>query len=69
MNGKVAALNRFVFRATDKCLPFFKTQKKVVEWTDECRKAFKELNTYLASPLLLNRLSLVKNSPFTWPYP
>ena len=69
MNGKVATLNRFVFRATDKCLPFFKTQKKVVEWTDECRKAFKELNTYLASPLLLNRLSLVKNSPFTWPYP
>ena len=54
LNGKVAALNRFVFRATDKCLPFFKTQKKVVEWTDECRKAFKELNTYLASPLLLN---------------
>ena len=23
LNGKVAALNRFVLRATDKCLPFF----------------------------------------------
>ena len=25
LNGKVAALNRFVSRATDKCLPFFRT--------------------------------------------
>ena len=28
LNGKVAALNRFVSRATDKCLPFFRTLKK-----------------------------------------
>ena len=35
-NGKVAALNRFVLRATDKCLPFFRTLKKSFEWTDEC---------------------------------
>ena len=28
LNGKVAALNRFVSRATDKCLPFFHTLKK-----------------------------------------
>ena len=26
--GRVAALNRFVSKATDKCLPFFKTLKK-----------------------------------------
>ena len=26
--GKVAALNRFVFRATNKCMPFFKVLKK-----------------------------------------
>ena len=25
--GRIAALNRFVSRATDKCLPFFKTLK------------------------------------------
>ena len=36
LNGKVAALNRFVSRATDKCLPFFRTLKKSFEWTDEC---------------------------------
>ena len=28
LNGRVMALNRFVLRATDKYLPFFKTLKK-----------------------------------------
>ena len=36
LNGKVAALNRFVSKATDKCLPFFRMLKKSFEWTDEC---------------------------------
>ena len=36
LNGKVAALNGFVSRAIDKCLPFFRTLKKSFEWTDEC---------------------------------
>ena len=35
-NGKVAAINRFVSRATDKCLPFFKILRKAFEWIDEC---------------------------------
>ena len=43
LNGKVAALNRFVSRATDKCLPFFHTLKKSFEWTVECQQAFKDL--------------------------
>ena len=37
LNGKVATLNRFVLRATDKCLPFFRTLKKSFEWTAECQ--------------------------------
>ena len=36
LNSRVAALNRFVSRETDKCFPFFKTLKKAFEWTDEC---------------------------------
>ena len=36
LTGRVAALNRFVSKATNKCLPFFKVLKKVFEWTDEC---------------------------------
>uniref|UniRef100_A0A2N9GFI3 RNA-directed DNA polymerase n=1 Tax=Fagus sylvatica TaxID=28930 RepID=A0A2N9GFI3_FAGSY len=35
LTGRVAALNRFVSRATDKCLPFFKTLRKAFIWTDE----------------------------------
>ena len=31
LNGKVVALNRFVLRAMDKCLPFFRTLKKSFE--------------------------------------
>ena len=30
LNGKVAVLNRFVLRATDKCLPFFPHTKEVL---------------------------------------
>ena len=53
LNGKVAALNRFVSRATDKCLPFFRTLKRSFEWTVECQQAFEDLKTYLSSlPLL-----------------
>ena len=51
--GRVAALNRFVSKATDKCLPFFKVLKKAFEWTDECQKAFQDLKVYLTmAPLL-----------------
>ena len=36
LNGKIAALNRFVSRATDRCLPFFCTLRKSFKWMDEC---------------------------------
>ena len=54
LNGKIAALNRFVSKATDKCLPFFCTLRKSFEWTDECQKAFEDLKKYLLSPPLLS---------------
>ena len=54
LNDKVAALNRFVSRATDKCLPFFRTLKKSFKWTAECQQAFEELKAYLSSPPLLS---------------
>ena len=52
--GRVAALNRFVSKATDKCLPFFKTLKKAFAWTEECKIAFHELKHYLSNPPLLS---------------
>ena len=54
LNGKIAALNRFVLRATDRCLPFFRTLKRSFEWTAECQTAFDNLKTYLSSPPLLS---------------
>ena len=54
LNGKIAALNRFVSKATDKCLPFFRTLRKLFEWTDECQVAFEDLKKYLSSPPLLS---------------
>uniref|UniRef100_A0A2N9GJM9 Reverse transcriptase domain-containing protein n=1 Tax=Fagus sylvatica TaxID=28930 RepID=A0A2N9GJM9_FAGSY len=54
LTRKVAALNRFMSRSTDKCLPFFKTLKKAFEWTDKCQQAFEELKRYLTKPPLLS---------------
>ena len=36
LTRQVATLNRFFWKATDKCLPFFKVLKKMFKWTDEC---------------------------------
>ena len=36
LNGKIVALNRFVLRATNKCLPFFRILKRPFKWIDEC---------------------------------
>ena len=54
LTGRIAALNRFVSKATDKCLPFFKVLKKAFEWTDKCQRAFQDLKTYLVTPPLLS---------------
>ena len=54
LNGKIAALNRFISKAMDKCLPFFHTLRKSFEWTNECQKAFEDLKKYLSSPPLLS---------------
>ena len=54
LTRRVAALNRFISKATDKCLPFFKTLKKVFAWTEKCETAFQELKHYLSNPPLLS---------------
>ena len=53
MTGKVVALNRFVSRAIDKCMPFFKVLKKVFQWTDKCEEVVAKLKEYLMKPPLL----------------
>ena len=52
--GRVAALNKFISKATSKCLPFFKTLKQTFQWKDECEATFQNIKEYLAKPPLLN---------------
>lgn len=49
LTGKVATLNRFVSKVTNKCLPFFKVLKKVFKfgWTPDYEEAFVQLKEYL----------------------
>ena len=54
LTRRIATLNRFVSRAIDKCLPFFKTLKQDFHWTDKCEAAFQALKDYLSKPPLLS---------------
>ncbi|KAM1681035.1 hypothetical protein ACFX2K_038642 [Malus domestica] len=58
LTGKVAALTRFISKATDRCAHFFKSlqrSKKYITWTDECAEAFKNLKDYMSKALLLSK--------------
>jgi hypothetical protein len=55
LTGRIAALNRFISRSTDKCLPFFKILRKAFMWSEECEGAFWKLKEYLTNPPLLSR--------------
>ncbi|XP_020421233.1 uncharacterized protein LOC109949580 [Prunus persica] len=56
LTGRVAALTRFISKATDRCAPFFKAlkgTKRNITWTAECDTAFSELKEYMGrAPLL-----------------
>ena len=54
LTGKFTALNRFVSRATNKCMPFFKVLKKAFQWTEKCEEAIAKLKEYLTKPPLLS---------------
>ncbi|KAM2886241.1 hypothetical protein COP2_013329 [Malus domestica] len=57
LTGKVAALTRFISKATDICAPFFKAlkgTKKYITWIDECAEAFKNLKDYMNKAHLLS---------------
>ena len=60
LTGRVAALNRFISKSSDKCQPFFKALKKgkTFEWTAECDEAFRSLKAYLAQPHTLSKPTL-----------
>ena len=53
LTGRIAALSRFVSRASDKCQPFFQVLKIAFQWDAKCEEAFTTLKTYLSSPPIL----------------
>ena len=53
LTGRIAALSRFVSKASDKCQPFFQVLKKAFQWDTNCEEAFSALKTYLSSPPIL----------------
>ena len=53
LTWRIAALSRFVSRASDRCRPFFQVLKKAFQWHTCCQEAFTTLKTYLSSPPIL----------------
>ncbi|KAG7595380.1 Ribonuclease H-like superfamily [Arabidopsis thaliana x Arabidopsis arenosa] len=59
LTGRVAALNRFISKSTDKCLPFYNLLRKASKnfvWDENCERAFGELKDYLSKPPVLAKL-------------
>ena len=53
LTWRIAALSRFVSRASDRCRPFFQVLKKAFQWDAHCQEVFTALKTYLSSPPIL----------------
>lgn len=57
LTKRLATLNCFVFRATNRCLPFFQILRKAskFKWILDYEKAFIQLKDYLSQPPLLSK--------------
>ena len=57
LTGRIAALNRFISRSTDKCLPFYELLRgnKRFDWDKKCEEAFNQLKHYLTTPPVLSK--------------
>ena len=58
LTGMTTTLNKFIYRSTNRCRPFFQLlhKWKRIEWTEECNLAFEEMKKYLSRPPILSRL-------------
>ncbi|XP_013617681.1 PREDICTED: uncharacterized protein LOC106324220 [Brassica oleracea var. oleracea] len=57
LTRRIAALNRFISRSTDKCLPFYELLRgnKRFAWDEKCEEAFNQLKHYLTTPPFLSK--------------
>ncbi|GJS70983.1 hypothetical protein Tco_0703824 [Tanacetum coccineum] len=68
LNGKLAALSRFLSRASEKQIPFFKAlvecnKNKIFKWTDEYEATFQDLKIFLTE--LPNLTTLISGETLT----
>ena len=56
LTGMIAALNQFISRSTDRCLPFYLLMNKWkgFEWSKDCALAFQQLKEYLSRPPIMS---------------
>ena len=56
LTGMTGALNRFISRSADKCIPFFLLlhKWKGFEWIEECAMAYQQLKEYLSRPPIMS---------------
>ncbi|XP_021773363.1 uncharacterized protein LOC110737311 [Chenopodium quinoa] len=67
LTGKIAALNRFISKSSDKNRAFYEVLKKNKEfkWEQEHDEAFQKLKEYLANSLILSKLRKEIHSSYT----
>ncbi|KFK39802.1 hypothetical protein AALP_AA3G290100, partial [Arabis alpina] len=60
LTGRIAALNRFISRSTDRSLPFYQLLRgnKSFAWDDKCESAFQDLKQYLTTTPILSKPEL-----------
>ncbi|KAL0333991.1 UNVERIFIED_CONTAM: hypothetical protein Sangu_1555300 [Sesamum angustifolium] len=72
LSGRIAALSRFISKAAEKNLPFFKVLRKAKKfnWDTSCKQAFEELKKYLTGlPLLVKPFSGIPSTCTSQPPP
>ncbi|CAH9054188.1 unnamed protein product [Cuscuta epithymum] len=57
LTGRVAALNRFISKSSDRCRLFYDVlrKNKKFEWTDQHEQALQQLKEYMTTPPLLTK--------------
>ncbi|KAL6175187.1 hypothetical protein ACLB2K_051829 [Fragaria x ananassa] len=71
LTGRVAALNRFISRSTDRYVPFFKALKKMgkdIDWTDLCERAFISLKEHMGKAPVLNFQAKTRRDALNLPF-
>jgi hypothetical protein len=59
LTGRIASLNRFISKASERSLPFFKVIRtnSIFQWSAEQQQAFEDLRNYLKEAAVMSKPS------------